>query len=249
MSGPRIAAAVLLISAAIAGTQEIPPATALPISMNTPLDVRKLVSGQPISGSIAQDVPLPSGGKIRSGSRVTGRVLQAGTKLGGRTYVRLRFDQVSANGRDIAITTSLRAVASSREVQDAQLPEHGPILGESSANWTTTQVGGDVVYRGGGQVMHDNKEVGEPVKDGVLTVLVSAKRPGCETASGDRRLALWVFSSSACGAYGYYGRLDIARAGDSSPLGEIVLESRKNLKVGTGSAMLLITIESSQPQP
>lgn len=246
MSGPKIAAAVLLISAAIAAAQEIPPATALPISLNTTLDVRKLVSGQPISASIAQDVPLPSGGRIRAGSRVTGRVLQAGTKLGSRTYVRLRFDQVVADGRNIAITTSLRAVASSREVQDAQLPEHGPILGESSANWTTTQVGGDVVYRGGGHVVHDEKVVGEPVKDGVLTVLVSAGRPGCETASGDRKLALWVFSSSACGAYGYFGRLDIARAGDSSPVGEIVLESRKNVRVGTGSAMLLITVSPTQ---
>lgn len=246
MSGPKIVAAVLLISAAIAGAQEIPPATALPITLNTTLDVRKLVSGQPISASIAQDVPLPSGDRIRAGSRVTGRVLQAGTKLGRRTYVRLRFDQVSANGRNIAITTSLRAVASSREVQNAQLPEHGPILGESSANWTTTQVGGDVVYRGGGHVVHDEKVVGEPVKDGVLTVLVSAGRPGCETASADRRLALWVFSSSACGAYGYFGRLDIARAGDSSPVGEIVLESKKNVRVGTGSAMLLITVGTPQ---
>lgn len=91
MSGPKIAAAVLLISATIACAQEIPPATALPITL-----------------------------------------------VGGRTYVRLRFDQVGTNGRDIAITTSLRAVASSREVQEAQLPQHGPILGESPANWTTT---------------------------------------------------------------------------------------------------------------
>jgi hypothetical protein len=237
---------VLLVSAAIAGAQEIPPATALPITLNTTLDVRKLVSGQRISASIAQDVPLPSGGKLRAGSRVTGRVLQAGTKVGGRTYVRLRFDQVGANGRDIAVTTSLRAVASSREVQDAQLPEHGPILGESSANWTTTQVGGDVVYRGGGHVVHDEAIVGDPVKDGVLAVLVSARRPGCEAGSGDRRLALWVFSSSACGAYGYFGRLDIARAGDSSPMGEIVLESKKNVRVGTGTAMLLITVSTIQ---
>jgi hypothetical protein len=140
----------------------------------------------------------------------------------------------------------LRAVASSREVQDAQLPQHGPILGESPSNWTTTQVGGDVVYRGGGHVMHDDAVVGEPVKDGVLAVLVSARRPDCETASGDRRLALWVFSSSACGAYGFFGRLDITHAGDSSPMGEIVLESKKNVRVGTGTAMLLITVSTTQ---
>jgi hypothetical protein len=131
-------------------------------------------------------------------------------------------------------------------VQNAQLPEHGPILGESPANWTTTQVGGDVVYRGGGHVVHDATVVGDPVKDGVLAVLLAVPRPGCEAASGDRRLALWVFSSSACGAYGFFGHLDIAHAGDSSPMGEIVLESNKNVRVGTGTAMLLITVSSIQ---
>ena len=246
MSALKIATTVLLISAAIAGGQEIPPATVLPVRVNSTIDVRKVVSGQAITASIAQDVPLPSGGRIRAGSRVNGRVLQAGTKVGGRTYVRLRFDQVRANGRDIAITTSLRAVASTREVQEAELPKHGPIFGESPANWTTTQVGDDVVYRGGGHVMHDAKVVGDPVKDGVMAVLLAVPRAGCETASGDRRLALWVFSSSACGAYGFYGRLDVAHAGDSSPMGEIVLESKKNVRVETGAAMLLITVSSIQ---
>ena len=248
MSGPGIAATVLLISisAAIAGAQEIPPATALPVTLNAKLDSRNVVDGQPITARIAQDVPLPSGGRIRAGSRVTGRVLQAGAKPGGRSYVRIRFDSVHANGRDIAILTSLRAVASPWEVQEAQLPKHGPILGESPANWTTTQVGGDFVYRGGGHVMHDDTVVGDPVRDGVLAVLLAEPRAGCETASGDRRLALWIFSSSACGAYGFFGRLDIARAGNSSPVGEIVLESKKNVQVATGSALLLITVSSIQ---
>ena len=247
MSGLKIATTVLLISAAIAGAQEIPPpAIALPVTLNSTIDVRKVVPGQPITASIAQDVPLPSGGRIRAGSRVNGRVLQAGRKVGGRTYVRLRFDQVGVNGRDIAITTSLRAVASPREVHDAQLPQHGPVLGESPANWTTTQVGDDVVYRGGGHVMHDAKVVGDPVKDGVMAVLLAVPRAGCETASGDRRLALWVFSSSACGAYGFYGRLDVVHAGDSSPVGEIVLESKKSVRVETSAAMLLITVSSIQ---
>jgi hypothetical protein len=246
MSALRIAAAVLLISAASACAQEIPPATALPVTLNSTIDVRKVVSGQLISASIAQDVPLPSGGRIRAGSRVNGRVLQAGTKVGGRTYVRLRFDQLRANGRDTAITTSLRAVADTREVQEAGLPKHGPIRGDSPANWTTTQVGDDVVYRGGGHVMHGDVVVGDPVKDGVLAVLLAVPHAGCETGSGDRRLALWVFSSSACGAYGFFGRLDIEHAGNANPIGEIVLESKKNVNVGTGSAMLLITVSSVQ---
>jgi hypothetical protein len=92
--------------------------------------------------------------------------------------------------------------------------------------------------------MHDDKVVGDPVKDGVLAVLVEVRYPGCETGSGSRRLALWVFSSSACGAYGF-SRNAIAHAGDTDPIGEIVLQSKKNLHLRTGTAMLLITVSTT----
>lgn len=247
MSALQIATTMLLISisAAIAGAQEIPSGTALPVRLNTKLDEKTATTGQPITASVAQDVPLPSGGKIRAGSRVSGRVLQAGRKGDGSSYIRLRFDQVRANGRDIAITTSLRALATPRDVLDAQMPDHSPVRGESPANWTTTQIGDDVVYRGGGHVMHGDTVVGDPVSDGVLAVLLPVRQPGCEAASGDHRLALWVFSSSACGAYGF-GRFDIAHAGDTNPVGEIVLQSGKNVRVYAGSGMLLLTVSPMQ---
>jgi hypothetical protein len=243
MSALKIAATVLLISATIAGAQEIPPATALPVTLNSTLDVRKVVSGQPFTASIAQDVPLPSGGKIRAGSRVRGRVLQAGRKGDGGSYLRLRFDSVRSHGRDIAITTSLRALALPRDVLDAQIPPRTPARGESPANWTTTQIGDDVVYRGGGHVMHGLTVVGDPVKDGVLAELIAVPRPGCDAGSSGRRLALWVFSSDACGAYGY-SNFEIAHAGDTNPVGEIVVQSGENLRVYAGSGMLLITVRS-----
>ncbi|MBZ5510263.1 MAG: hypothetical protein LAN70_03755 [Acidobacteriia bacterium] len=245
MSGLRIAMAVLLASAASACAQEIPSGTALPVRLNTKLDEKSATSGQPITASIAQDVPLPSGGMIRAGSRMSGRVLQAGRKGDGSSYVRLRFDSVHSNGRDIAINTSLRALAPPRDVLDAQMPDHSPDRGESPANWTTTQIGGDSVYRGGGHVMHGDVVVGDPVNDGVMAVLLAVPYPGCDAGSNGRRLALWVFSSSACGAYGF-GRFDIAHAGDTNPIGEIVLQSRKNVRVYAGSGMLLITVSSIQ---
>lgn len=170
MTEIKILLAILLL-AAWACAQEIPTGTALPVYLNTAIDADKAQPGQAISGSIAQDVPLPSG-KIRAGSRVNGRVLQAGMKGDRSSYVRLRFDRIHTDGRDIVITTSLRALASPREVEEAQLPKHGPVRGDSAANWTTTQVGDDVVYRGGGHVMHDAEVVGDPVKGGVLAELL-----------------------------------------------------------------------------
>ena len=132
-------------------------------------------------------------------------------------------------------------------MDEAQLPKHSPARrGESAANWTTVQVGDDVVYRGGGHVMHGEVVVGDPVPDGVLVELVSVPEAGCATGSGQLRLALWVFASSACGAYGFFDDLDIAHAGDANAIGEIVLQSKTDVHIPTGSGMLLITTKAPQ---
>jgi hypothetical protein len=242
MTRMTLLTAILCVSA-MACAQEIPPGTALPLVLTSTLDAAKVKPEQPVSGRIEQDVPLASGAKIRAGSRVNGRVLQAGINADGSSYIRLRFDQVRAKGHDIPVTTSLRALASWWAVQNAQLPSYAPRRGEAAANWTTTQVGGDVVYRGGGHVMHGEEVVGAPAYRGVLAELISAPEAGCPTGSGGKRLALWVFASSACGAYGF-DDLRIAHAGDTEPVGEIVLQSNRNLQVRGGSGMLLITTQA-----
>jgi hypothetical protein len=240
--------AALLFSAAMVGAQEIPSGTALPVILTSTLDAQKLKSGQPIAGRIEQDVPLPSGARIRAGSRMNGRVLQAGMNSDGSSFIRIAFDLVRANGRDIPVVTSLRALASWWAVKNAELPTRSPARSESLATWTTVQVGDDVVYRGGGHVMHGDAVVGDPIDGGVLAELISVPEPGCTTDSGHRRLALWVFSSSACGAYGF-DDLDIAHAGNTNPMGEIVLGSKRKVQVRAGSGMLLITTEGPQTRP
>ncbi len=243
-AGMAVLAGMLLATFAVA--EEIPPGTALPVTLNQKLSAARLRAGKAISASIAQDVPLPSGARIHSGSRVTGQVLEMGSHPDGTSYVRFRFEKVRVRGKDIPITTTVRALASPREVEYAHLPKHTPIRGETPANWITTQVGGDVVYRGGGQVMHGEEVVGDPVTDGVLVRLEPLSQPGCEHGSGDRKLALWVFSSSACGIYGF-DDLAIAHHGATPPLGEIVFETAQGLDLPTGAAMLLIVAGPAQP--
>ncbi len=245
------AKAALVIAAILcslsASAQEIPPGTALPVTLNIALDAQKATPGQAISATLEQDVPLPSRAKLRAGSRVLGRVVQAGTNPDGSSYLRLIFDQIQTKQGTIAVTTSLRALASPRAVRYAHMPTRTPVRGESEANMTTVQIGEDVVYRGGGPVMHGGEVVGEPASSGgVLAELLPEPRAGCPEGSGHRRLALWVFSSSACGAYDLFDEVKIAHSGTTSPAGEIVIQAKNKLHLDPGTAMLLITTESRQ---
>jgi hypothetical protein len=239
--------AAIVLWAILGGLQVIPPGTALPISLDCTLDAKKVKPGQAISGTIAQDVPLGDRGKIREGSHVTGHVVEAGRNEDGSSYIRIRFDQLRAkHWADMPIMTTLRAVATPWEIQDAQLPKYGSMINPNPASWTTYQIGGDAVLRGGGPVMHGKVKIGEPVAGGVLAQLVSVAQPGCTVANGGARQALWVFGSAACGAYGFRDELEIGHAGDVDPMGDIVLESDKNVHVPTGTGMLLIAIPAQK---
>ena len=244
---------VILLSTVSPWAQRIPAGTALPVTLDSTLDARKVKTDQTISATVRQDVPLSpapmleDGTKIPARSHVYGRVLDVGKKADGGSYIRIAFSRVRAKGVDIPVVTSLRALAFWLDVRDAQLPTHVPYRGEGPYNWNTLQIGGDVVYRGGGHVMAGDQVVGVPVANvGVLAELTPVNKPGCEAGSEHRRLALWVFSSSACGAYGFGGEVEVGHAGDREPVGEIVLHSPGNVNVHSGSALLLITTEAPQ---
>jgi hypothetical protein len=244
ISAVKTLISVFILMASLSA-QTISPGTALPVTLSTDLNAKKIQAGQTIVAEIAQKVPLASGVTIRAGSRVSGRVLQENLQGGRGSRLRIKFDAVTVNGRELPITTSLRALASPVEVQNAELPIHGPISAETAATATTVQIGGDDVYRGGGHVMHGDRVVGDPVAGGVLAELIPVPESGCPNGSGGRRLALWLFSSSVCGSYGV-GKLAIVHPGDKIPIGEIVLQHEKNVHVRKGSAMLLITTEAPE---
>jgi hypothetical protein len=96
--------------------------------------------------------------------------------------------------------------------------------------------------------MRGSTVVGEPVPPyGVLSELTAVPDSACETDSGGRRLALWVFSSSVCGAYGF-DHLSVVQSGTTAPLGEIVLESKQDIRIETRSGLLLIVEASHATQ-
>jgi hypothetical protein len=228
---------ILLLTTSLFAQDAVPAGTILPVHLGTTLDSKKCRVGQVISGTIMQDVPLAPGDKLRAGTQIRGRVLEVektsnGVKL---TFV---FDRVRTRKQEIPVLTNARAIASYLEVTAAGIPnisDAGP-----EWDWTTVQIGGDVVYGGPDRVEAAGKLVGHAVKNGVVAQVSAVPNMGCRGAidGNDEPQAFWLFSSSACGLYGYED-LTIAHAGRSNPEGQIVLVSPVKIHIAAGSGMLL----------
>jgi hypothetical protein len=234
------------------GAQEVlPRGTIIPVRLTTSVSSQKTKPGQEISGRIMQDVPLPDGTKLKEGARVTGQVVDlrpASQTVAAR--VSLVFDRLVISKKTLSIVTILRALASPGAVESAQIPTSGMGCGDTWESRTTVQIGGDVVYWGGGPVDNSTGPVGEPVTGttGVL-VRVTAK-PGspCQGDVGQNQgpQALWVFSSDACGIYGLVNA-SLDHAGRTQPSGVIQLVSKHgDLKIPSGSGLLLRVIAASK---
>jgi hypothetical protein len=233
--------ALLIASTAVHASTLIPEGTVLPVRLNSTLSSKSATPGQVVTARIMQDVPLPNGAKIPRGSTLAGRVTRvkpASKAASGRITV--RFEALRVRHEKIPLTVHLRAIASFMEVEDAQDPLMGADRGTAEEDWTTIQIGGQVVYRGGGHVEGWMGRVGEPVYDGVLGQLDSNPDGGCRAGGADDRAqALWLFSSDACGTYGLPG-LIIVHGGRDAPAGEITFGSSKgDVTVRSGSGLLL----------
>jgi hypothetical protein len=215
-------------AASIAFAVTLPPGTVLPTMLSTKLD-SGTKPGKKIQATIMQDV-AHSGGKIPEQSKVIGHVVSV-----SKNEIAIQFDSLHWHDQVIPIITSLRAIASPMDVDDARTPTTGPDFGTSTADWNTIQIGGQAAYRRS-VLMDDGREVGKVLLDGSTLAPLEASSRGC--SGGTTTQALWVFSSDACGVYGY-SDLSIAHAGKHAPVGQIVLRSTGKILVRAGSGLLL----------
>jgi len=231
----------LLLPAMNLAAQELPAGTALPVMLNSAIDAGSAVSGRTIRARLMQDVNLSSGVRIRAGATVLGSIVAVSQDVGANgSKVAIRFDRLVTGRRELHFTSHLRAVASMTEVFEAQLPMNAiDDYGTSIADWNTVQVGGnEVVYRGNGTVMSASNIIGSAsISGAVQAQLQPVRSGGCH--GGVNPQALWVFSTTACGVYGY-DDITIAHWGRTNPAGDIVLVSKGRLRVQSGSGLLLI---------
>lgn len=221
----------LLLAPVLAAQTTLPAGTVLPVRLDTGLNARHLKSGQPVRATVMQNIP---GTAIHRGARVLGEVVAASP-----TRLEVRFDTLDLHGRRIPLKTNLRAIASMVEVEEAQDPEGGPDRGTPPVWYTTQQVGGEQVYRGGGPVASGLDVVGVPTPYGVRGALRSNGPCRGTIAGNTQQQALWIFSTNACGAYGFED-LTVEHYGRTSPEGDIALVSKSGrLHIRSGSGLLL----------
>jgi hypothetical protein len=227
---------ILLLPAAVPAQTAVPAGSILPIQMEKGLNASHARPGQEIRARVTQDIP---GTKIRRGTEVFGKVVQVSTTSSG-TKLELRFDAIEAGGQRVPLTVDLRALASPSEISSAEIGDYGPDGGIGIDQETTHQIGGEDNYRGGRLVRAGSETVGKSVGDGVLAQARTSPGERCRSIVADNQnpQALWLFSTDACGVYGYDFRIE--HAGRTDPRGDIVLTSDSSkLNVNSGTGMLL----------
>jgi hypothetical protein len=216
----------------------IPAGTILPVRLDSTLRSNKSEPGEIIRATVMQDVHLRNGTTIRKGSLVTGHVLPVSNpgKESDRASLSFQFDQIHFDDRDVPITTILRALASDTAVLAATPRPTSPDYADDQV-----QIGGDEIsYGQGGAVTVGPEVVGTSTSQGVVAHFITDLETECRGATdgNTRPQAFWLFSVTACGAYGFNGT-KISHAGRGDPVGQATVTSSRPLEISSGSGMLL----------
>jgi hypothetical protein len=235
--------AMALLVGWVIPTREIPVGTVIPIMLGSSLNADKDAPGKKIEGKVMQKVPLPSGREIKPRSRMIGHIVNLNKAGSSGSSILVKFDTLEEEGHNTPLLTGLLALASMASVADAQDPVSLNSDKDPASQWTTRQVGGDVVKRGWGKVAAPGGVYGKWLTgSSVLIKLTPNPKAGCPEGPGyDREQAVWIFSSAACGTYGL-DDVKIGSSGKASPVGEIALTSPRNVNVRGGSGWLLIVV-------
>ena len=231
---------LLLLATVSLSAQQIPSGTILPAMLADTLDSSRTKPGQQISAKLRQDVPLPNGQKIKRDAKVSGHVIAVS---GGRpAAITLQFDRVDLGKNSVPVTISLRAVASMQAVADARQPANpNSGYGTTPWDWNMGLIGGQAAFNGQRIVKsQDGRVVGKVVEPGQIQgVPMANPERGCTGApQGSPEQAFWLFSTDACGAYGFK---DLTVGVSSTAPGQIVLQSPEKIVIRDGSGLLLQT--------
>jgi hypothetical protein len=211
--------------------------------LDNTLDSSRTKPGELISAKLRQDVPLPNGQKIKRNSKLSGHIVAVSPESSSaQAMVTVQFDHIAVDKNSVPITVSLRALASMEAIAQAKMPVNpNSGYGTSSWDWNMLLIGGQAAFNGQRTVKsQDGKVVGKVVEPGaILGVPMANPERGCSGAPPDSsEQAFWIFSTDACGVYGFK---DLNIAENTGAKGQIVLQSPQKIVVRDGSGLLFQT--------
>lgn len=228
----------------ISEMEALRPGVTLPVQLGRALRAGKVKVGAQIVVKTTQKVPVGENIYLNAGAELDGEVVVS-TAGGGTAStpatLSIRFTRLRYGGHSIPVKTKAIAIANFMQVTDTQLPaDGGPDMGNTNeANWTTRQVGGEVIVRTGwmGPVVGNNVDkVGYADRDGVYSL------PTAEPDGGPSfPHALGVFSTTAAGLYGF-GKGSSLQSADGTIT---VTGPGKSLELRSGDNLLLEVIAPS----
>jgi len=211
--------------------------------LDNTVDSNKSKPGEEISAKLMQDVPLPSGGKIKRESKVLGHVVAVSPASGGQpAKIAVQFDHIEIEKHAVPISVGLRALASMELVAQAKQPANGDVgYGTTSWDLNMSLIGGQISYNGAKIVKAPNGQVvGKvPQPGAVLAVPMANPERGCAgPTSNTSEQAFWLFSTDACGIYDEKDMTLESGIGGTN-FSKIVLSSPRTIEVRGGSGWLL----------
>ena len=183
----------------------LPVGLTLPVQIGHKLQAGRVPVGTTVVAKTTQRIPLSEHTYLDKGAVLRGEVLASAVGDGAArpATLTLRFTSLQAGKEAVPLRVRAVAIANFTNVSDAAAPTLGSVSRGNSgpANWTTMQVGGDLVFRElwvGGVYDSGMRLVGRADYHGVY----SLPKP---LDSGGPALprALGVFSAGAAGLYGF----------------------------------------------
>ncbi|HWC18468.1 MAG TPA: hypothetical protein VG498_15710 [Terriglobales bacterium] len=223
--------------------------TTIPAKLSKPIDARKTKSGDQVMAKTTQDVRSDSGVVIPRGSRLVGHVTDARARAKGdsESALGIAFDRaVLRSGQEVPLNVSIRALAAAANGAAASMGE------DSLSGASNSSLGGEMsapAARGGGGVLGGAANtvgnaagaVGSTAGGAVNGVGNTGANVGANAGgavSGTTRGATGQLTSQSQGVIGLNG-LSLNSAASSSTSGSMIISAGKDVKLDSGTQILL----------
>jgi hypothetical protein len=220
--------------------------TTIPATLTKPIDARKAKAGDEVAAKTTQDVRSDSGVVIPRGSRLVGHVTDAKAKANGdaESTLGIAFDHaVLRNGQHVPLNASIKALAAASNATSATMGDDNFGTAGSSAVGTTAApaVGGGGrggLLGGAGNAVGGATNTVGGVANGVGNTAGSLGANAGGAVSGATNGAAGQLSSQSQGVVGLNG-LSLNSAASSATQGSVITSAGKDVKLDSGTQMLL----------